>query len=52
MTGGKGGGGGEAVVELDDAAKLLVEHLVQPVLPRRANRREEALNCERHKNIR
>jgi hypothetical protein len=45
------GGGEEAVVELEDAVKLLVEHLVQPVLPHRAHRREEALVPEKQETV-
>jgi hypothetical protein len=41
-----GGGGGREVVELEDAVKLLVEHLVKPVLPHGTLRREEALKPE------
>jgi hypothetical protein len=48
---GDNGGGGEAVVELEDAVKLLVEHLVKPVLPRRAHRREEALVLEKQETV-
>ncbi|WVZ65529.1 hypothetical protein U9M48_014877 [Paspalum notatum var. saurae] len=40
------GGGVVEVVELEDAVKLLVEHLVMPVLPRRPLRRDEALAPE------
>lgn len=51
--GGAGGGKGEGepVVELEDAVKLLVEHLVQPVLPRSANRREAALAPEKQEAV-
>jgi len=41
-----GGGGGREVVKLEDAVKLLVEHLVKPVLPHGTLRREEALKPE------
>ncbi|PUZ71527.1 hypothetical protein GQ55_2G319700 [Panicum hallii var. hallii] len=41
-----GGGDGREVVELEDAVKLLVEHLVKPVLPHGTLRREEALKPE------
>ncbi|XP_062198438.1 uncharacterized protein LOC133901177 [Phragmites australis] len=46
----EGGGGGE-VVELEDAVKLLVEHLVLPVLPRGALRGEEALAPEKQETV-
>ncbi|CAL5082326.1 unnamed protein product [Urochloa decumbens] len=46
-----GVGGGEEVVELEDAVKLLVEHLVQPVLPRGTLRREEALKPENQETV-
>ncbi|CAN6174985.1 unnamed protein product [Urochloa humidicola] len=52
MEEGVGGvGGGEEVVELEDAVKLLVEHLVQPVLPRGTLRREEALKPENQETV-
>jgi hypothetical protein len=52
MAGGNGEGeGGEAVVELDEAVKLLVEHLVQPVLPRHAHRWEEAMVPEKQETV-
>ena len=40
------GGGVREVVEQEDAVKLLVEHLVKPVLPHGTLRREEALKPE------
>lgn len=46
-----GEGGGVRVLELEDAVKLLVEHLVQPVLPRGPFRREEALSPENHEAV-
>jgi hypothetical protein len=48
---GGGVGGGEDVVELEDAVKLLVEHLVQPALPRGTIRREEALKPENQETV-
>ncbi|XP_034582179.1 uncharacterized protein [Setaria viridis] len=44
---GGGAGGGEEVVELEDAVKLLVEHLVLPALLRR----EEALKPENQETV-
>ncbi|CAN6205007.1 unnamed protein product [Urochloa humidicola] len=46
-----GVGGGEEVVALEDAVKLLVEHLVQPVLPRGTLQREEALKPENQETV-
>ncbi|KAK3132956.1 hypothetical protein QOZ80_6AG0530030 [Eleusine coracana subsp. coracana] len=46
-----GGGGGEVVVELEDAVKLLVEHLVQPVLPRSSIRPVAALAPEKQEAV-
>lgn len=47
---GDGGGGGE-LVELEDAVKLLVEHLVRPVLPRGALKRESNLSPEKQETV-
>ena len=44
------GGGGE-VVELEDAVRLLVDHLVKPVLPHGTLRREEALKPENQETV-
>ncbi|KAF8780830.1 hypothetical protein HU200_000777 [Digitaria exilis] len=44
-------GGEEEVVKLEDAVKLLVEHLVEPVLPRGALRREEALAPQNQETV-
>lgn len=46
-----GGGGGGEVVELEDAVKLLVEHLVRPVLPRGALKRESNLSPEKQETV-
>ena len=46
-----GGGGGREVVKLEDAVKLLVEHLVKPVLPHGTLRREEALKPENQEAV-
>ncbi|KAM0931109.1 hypothetical protein ACQ4PT_000588 [Festuca glaucescens] len=55
MSGG-GGGGNEAVVEeevvhMEDAVKLLVEHLVRPVLPRRAGKDAHLLTLEKQRAV-
>lgn len=55
MSGGSGGGN-EAVVEeevvhMEDAVKLLVEHLVRPVLPRRAGKDAYLLTLEKQRAI-
>nr|TKW34032.1 hypothetical protein SEVIR_2G278700v2 [Setaria viridis] len=45
------GCGEEVVVELEDAVKLLVEHLVLPALPRGTLLREEALEPEKQETV-
>jgi len=45
------GGGVREVVEQEDAVKLLVEHLVKPVLPHGTLRREEALKPENQEAV-
>ncbi|OEL29292.1 hypothetical protein BAE44_0009690 [Dichanthelium oligosanthes] len=42
---------GAVVVELEDAVKLLVEHLVLPALPRGTLRRQEALALENQETV-
>lgn len=46
-----GRGGEEEVVELEDAVKMLVEHLVRPVLPHGALPREVALSPENQEAV-
>uniref|UniRef100_A0ACD5XUA6 Uncharacterized protein n=1 Tax=Avena sativa TaxID=4498 RepID=A0ACD5XUA6_AVESA len=54
-----GGGGGkneavvkeEEVVHMEDAVKLLVEHLIRPVLPRRAAQNERHMTLEKQRDV-
>ncbi|XP_051188826.1 uncharacterized protein [Lolium perenne] len=50
MSGGGGGGNG-AVVHMEEAVNLLVEHLVRPVLPRRAGQDERHMTLEKQRAV-
>ncbi|KAM0854269.1 hypothetical protein ACQ4PT_050507 [Festuca glaucescens] len=54
-TGGGGGGNGavveEEVVHMEDAVKLLVEHLVRPVLPRLAGKDERHMTLQKQRAV-
>ncbi|XP_047051970.1 uncharacterized protein LOC124657465 [Lolium rigidum] len=56
MSSAGGGGGDGAVVEeelvhMEDAVKLLVDHLVRPVLPRRAGKDERHMTLEKQRAV-